>query len=216
MTAFERIMSQQVPEWAAKFDAKSRDYNSASTGWEPHTFLGVKGQFADIWRKIGKLKKSLWDEERLTGEQPREIIQDLISHLFLTLDLMGPEPALYPGVTLETEGERPLAPGVTLIEDANLPPGMAVMGLPDGGDREGPRRLGITPDEWERVKVLADAVHNQGKPEILESNGYFLQVDQSPMGMCCENCRWERTMETGKQEFHTYLGNCKYRIRRRR
>jgi hypothetical protein len=87
-TAVDRIRDSWVPIWLKGFERKARDYNSERTGWEPHTFLGVKGQFADIWRKIGKLKKALWDDEPLEGEQPLEIIDDLISHLFLTRDLL--------------------------------------------------------------------------------------------------------------------------------
>lgn len=87
-TAFERIRDSWVPIWLKGFERAARDYNSTTTGWEPHTFLGTKGQFADIWRKIHKLKKSLWDGEQLEGEQPLEIIDDLISHLFLTRDLL--------------------------------------------------------------------------------------------------------------------------------
>lgn len=87
MTAFERIRDSWVPIWLKGFERKSRDYNSTD-GWEPHTVLGVRGQFADIWRKVGKLKKSLWDGDQLEGEQPLEIIDDLISHLFLTRDML--------------------------------------------------------------------------------------------------------------------------------
>lgn len=87
-TAFERIRDDWLPLWLKGFERKSRDYNSLKTGWEPHEVLGVKGQFADLWRKVGKLKKALWDDEPLEGEQPLEIIDDLISHLFLTRDLL--------------------------------------------------------------------------------------------------------------------------------
>jgi hypothetical protein len=86
-TAFERIRDDWMPLWLKGFERKARDYNSSS-GWEPHEVLGVKGQFADLWRKVGKLKKALWDDEPLEGEQPLEIIDDLISHLFLTRDLL--------------------------------------------------------------------------------------------------------------------------------
>jgi hypothetical protein len=87
-TAVDRIRDSWVPIWLKGFERKARDYNSKTTDWEPHKFLGVKGQFADIWRKVGKLKKALWDDEMLEGEQPLEIIDDLISHLFLTRDLL--------------------------------------------------------------------------------------------------------------------------------
>lgn len=197
MTAFERIMTQQVPDWAAKFDAKNKDYNSATTGWEPHTFLGVKGQFADVWRKVGKLKKALWDEEALTGEQPREIIQDLISHLFLTLDLMGPEPM--------TAGP------------ADIPFETDSATMPDGGAREGAQRLGISEADWERIKEWANDVHNTGKPEILEKHGYFLQTNQpEEFSQPCRGCTWTRTLEEGRVEYHIYKGSCIYRIRQRK
>lgn len=92
MTAFERIRDVWTPEWLRFFEKKSADYNTKATNkrpaFQPHEVLGVKGQWADIWRKVWKLHKALWDDEPLEGEQPREIILDLISHLFLTLDLM--------------------------------------------------------------------------------------------------------------------------------
>lgn len=85
-TAFERIRDDWVPLWLNGFERKSRDYNTGVN--ENHKALGTKGQFADVWRKIGKLKKALWDDVPLEGEQPLEIIDDLISHLFLTRDLI--------------------------------------------------------------------------------------------------------------------------------
>lgn len=209
MTAFERIMAEQVPAWSAKFDQKSRDYNSATTGWEPHTFLGVRGQFADVWRKIGKLKKALWDEEELTGEQPREIIQDLISHLFLTLDLLGQQEDkslrafedAHPAVETE-EVESCCEEQDQQVKVLRIPP-------------EGPERLGIGSNQWEILKGLADAVHNSRDPRILESQGYFLQI-MSGVQLECKECRFERALETGILEFHTYVKGCKYRIRKRR
>lgn len=84
--AFQRILHGLLPEWVAQFRAKNADYSGA--GAEPHKVLGVQGQFADIWRKIWKLKKALWDGQTLAGEQPEEILRDLIGHCFLTLDLL--------------------------------------------------------------------------------------------------------------------------------
>lgn len=72
-----------VPEWKEKFLDKSMDYSSSD--FSPHKILGEKGQFADIWRKIWKLKKGLWDGEDLRYEQPREILLDLIGHCFLAI-----------------------------------------------------------------------------------------------------------------------------------
>ncbi len=88
MQAVDRIINDHMVEWREEFIRKSADYNSKVSGFEPHTLLGIPGQFADIWRKVWKLKKALWDGDKLTGEQPKEIIRDLISHLFLTLDML--------------------------------------------------------------------------------------------------------------------------------
>ena len=54
--------------------------------------LGPAGQFADMWRKMGKLKTALWDghEEKLVSEGVDEILRDLIGHCFLTLQQRTP------------------------------------------------------------------------------------------------------------------------------
>lgn len=88
MGANERIITRLVNEWCSHQTAKAKDYNSDAEGIEPADVLGLKGQFADIWRKIWKLKKALWDGKELTGEQPREILLDLIGHCFLAIDML--------------------------------------------------------------------------------------------------------------------------------
>lgn len=75
-----------MPEWLEQFQRKAADYNDNQN--ENHRVLGVRGQFADIWRKIGKLKKALWEGQPLVGEQPREILMDLIAHCFLTIAML--------------------------------------------------------------------------------------------------------------------------------
>ena len=69
------------------FIKKNAEYGSGeqSSG----TYLGARGQFADIWRKIGKLKIGLWDgnEAQLTTESVDEILRDMIGHCFLALQL---------------------------------------------------------------------------------------------------------------------------------
>jgi hypothetical protein len=51
---------------------------------------GLAGQWADLHRKVKKLRAPMWegDETRLTRELPREILLDLIGHCFLALDMM--------------------------------------------------------------------------------------------------------------------------------
>jgi|SRR5262245_4665688 len=70
---FEKLM----PEWSVYFTGKNMGY--ASDGND----LGSKGIVPDIDRKAKKIKRAVWDGEILTGEQPREILFDLIGHCFL-------------------------------------------------------------------------------------------------------------------------------------
>jgi len=73
------IMAVLMPEWADQFVTKNLDYKDDANR------LGVKGAFVDIYRKTGKLKRAIWDGQVLEGEQPREILVDLIGHCFLTI-----------------------------------------------------------------------------------------------------------------------------------
>ena len=98
MGATERIIERLVPEWIAHQKRKAQDYNSKKSFDDagisiPQVFenadvLGVPGQFSEIWRKIWKLKKGMWDQEPLVGEQPREILLDFIGHCFLAIDMI--------------------------------------------------------------------------------------------------------------------------------
>lgn len=107
-TAVGRILTQHYERWRELFDAKSKDYNSSAAfgGTEPHKVLGVRGQFADIWRKIWKLKKVLWDGERLYHEDAEEILLDLIGHCFLTLDLLWEQRQEAKRLAAEKEASR--------------------------------------------------------------------------------------------------------------
>jgi hypothetical protein len=48
--------------------------------------LGARGQYADMNRKFGKLKHTLWDGNDSVGESEEEMLQDLIGHCGLTID----------------------------------------------------------------------------------------------------------------------------------
>lgn len=65
------------------FLEKSKDY-----GDESHEFMGAVGQFSDIYRKIIKLKRALVDGVELQGEQPVEILMDLVAHCWLTIAML--------------------------------------------------------------------------------------------------------------------------------
>lgn len=68
-----------LQEWILHFMMKQRDYGDTADD------LGAPGQYAELHRKIGKLKRSLWEGEILHGEQPDEILLDLVGHCFLAL-----------------------------------------------------------------------------------------------------------------------------------
>lgn len=76
------IMTKLLPEWEERFRAKQRDYGNDANQ------LGLSGAFVDVWRKAGKLKRALWDGQKLVGEQPREILMDLVGHCFLIIAQM--------------------------------------------------------------------------------------------------------------------------------
>ena len=75
----ELIINELLPEWWSQFKAKNKEYVTHDDD------LGMRGQYADIHRKMKKLRNALWDGKPLTHEQPREVVLDLIGHLFLTL-----------------------------------------------------------------------------------------------------------------------------------
>jgi len=78
-----RIIFNLLPLFTQRFVEKSLHY-----GPDNANVLGPAGQFSDIWRKIGPLRRALWDGADLTQEQPDEICKDLIGHLFLTIDML--------------------------------------------------------------------------------------------------------------------------------
>jgi hypothetical protein len=89
MGATERIRDVLVPEFIEHQSRKSADYNeSLVPGVENADVLGERGQYAELWRKMAKLKKALWYGEELVGEQPREILLDFIGHCFLAIDML--------------------------------------------------------------------------------------------------------------------------------
>jgi len=67
-----RIVYEILPKALELYLKKTKDYGGLSGG------LGPKAPFVDMWRKIIKLKRCLWDGEKLKFEQTDEIIMDLI------------------------------------------------------------------------------------------------------------------------------------------
>ena len=64
---------------------KNKDYGDSDV----MKALGAKAEFVRLWNKIAKLKRALWDGEKLEGEQPEEIMGDMIAHLLLALNRAG-------------------------------------------------------------------------------------------------------------------------------
>lgn len=73
------ILFRLMTNWVQEFMSKNADYGDTSAQ------LGAAGQYAELWRKVGKLKGPLWDGKELNHEQADEIVRDLIGHCFLTL-----------------------------------------------------------------------------------------------------------------------------------
>ncbi len=117
--AIDRIKAVHIPLWLQRFEEKAADYNdTGDLPFEPHTVLGIRGQFADLWRKVWKLKRALWDGQKLNGKQPIENIDELIAHLFLTRDLLAeelPPPGKWRKVGATSE-EKPQTPDVEKVE----------------------------------------------------------------------------------------------------
>lgn len=83
-----RVLLQILPDLLELYLNKSKDYgDDEDTGDD----LGPKGPFVDMFRKMKKLRRALWDGVELEGEGPEEIMQDLVGHIFIILDKMARE-----------------------------------------------------------------------------------------------------------------------------
>jgi hypothetical protein len=74
-------------EVQVKFNQRNADYRDAD-GFEPSEVLGIRGQFAELWRKVWKLKNALWDGREMVGESAEEILMDLMGHCALAIDMI--------------------------------------------------------------------------------------------------------------------------------
>lgn len=75
-----RIILRTLPKVIEMWMKKSKDYGGTSGG------LGPKAPFVDIWRKVIKLKRSLWEDEALGFEQTDELLADLVGTSINVLD----------------------------------------------------------------------------------------------------------------------------------
>jgi hypothetical protein len=67
-----QIVLEILPKALELYLKKTKDYGGLSGG------LGPRAPFVDMWRKILKLKRCMWDGDELKFEQTDEIIMDLI------------------------------------------------------------------------------------------------------------------------------------------
>lgn len=83
----KRILMRHLPEAMEHFLQRNAEY-----GEEAHV-LGIKGQYADINRKVIKLKRYLWDDVPVPpGAESIEMIsQELIGHLLILIDELDKE-----------------------------------------------------------------------------------------------------------------------------
>jgi hypothetical protein len=96
------VDNEDVPEEPEVSDAEGRIALELTAAWEKFLEgyreygegaadeLGLAGQWGDLYRKIKKLKRPLWegDREALTRESPRQVLQDIIGHALLALDML--------------------------------------------------------------------------------------------------------------------------------
>lgn len=68
-----------LQEWILRFMEKQKDYKDGADD------LGAPGQYAELHRKMGKLRRALWEGEPLVGEPVDEVLMDLIGHCFLAI-----------------------------------------------------------------------------------------------------------------------------------
>lgn len=101
LEVWENLGPRTVARITRVFPSALRHHAEAATHYGDGNadVLGIRGQFADIWRKIWPLKRAMWDGEKLTREQPPEILKDLVGHCLLALQmyedgLNPPEPDL--------------------------------------------------------------------------------------------------------------------------
>lgn len=198
--AFQRIVCAHLPEWVAKFRAKNADYSGA--GAEPHKVLGVQGQFADIWRKIWKLKKALWDGQTLAGEQPEEILRDLIGHCFLTLDLL--REAKVERLEADLDAHRDLTQRAEDAAAVLATAGVAV-GTWDGPTCGAECKHPRTEAGPLACQVLAPAPASEEEAYTAQRTARFKRQQQD-----AQDARRWRTRHCGPEcsEGHTYQGKC--------
>lgn len=101
---YEQMVATDLPKLVGNFIKKSGDY-----GPKGFQELGVKGQYSEIHRKVGKLKRVFWDGKILQHESPQEVVSDLFGHILILHYLLRTAPqnnALVSGVIWPSDEGR--------------------------------------------------------------------------------------------------------------
>jgi hypothetical protein len=79
-----KILQEILPMVLNRFVRKNNDYTV--NGRNVSENFGIKGQFMKMYDKIAKLRRPLWEDGELTGDEAaEEILEDLVGHALLTL-----------------------------------------------------------------------------------------------------------------------------------
>ena len=97
------ILKYILPPALNLFLAKNKDYDIPGINIAQE--LGTRGQWADMYRKIAKLKQSMWEKngEGLEFETAEQVLYDLLGHVLLALKFLAEEG----GVTWEEDDFDP-------------------------------------------------------------------------------------------------------------
>ena len=125
------LLRAHLPDMVGMFIEKSFDYESGD-GVFTADHLGAQGQYADMWRKFGKLYKGLWRGEPLRGEKITEILYDFFGHILLSAGYVDKEhrehvhvsavpPEPYEKFLRHDEGEKCICPSEMAANDRFCP-----------------------------------------------------------------------------------------------
>lgn len=122
-------------------------FNERTIEYGDHAFLlGSRGQFADMSRKMGKLKTGIWDDNHgaLVSEGVEEVVLDMIGHCFLTLQCLRREGKT--GKALRGKGENPeLITGLpTFSESIQAAEEMGVLRVDWDGEKSDTERFDLS------------------------------------------------------------------------
>lgn len=124
-TDHDYIRDRLIPEVEGHMQRGADHY-----GPDNHNELGVKGQFADMYRKFRPLKARMWDgKPDVNGkESTREICMDLIGHCLLTIAMIdrasyaGGPPLVATAPSRDDSKDRLRAAGWTEIRPDHFEP----------------------------------------------------------------------------------------------